>query len=1172
MKKNIHTIVMMILTAFLSVNTYGAVYTSTATGGSWAAGTTWIGGIAPSNTDDAIIATTAGNSVTIAIVTTVNNLTVNNNATLSVSNGLTVNGTFNIINGGTFSVTSAAGVKTFNGLTTVSGSFTSTVNETYQFNNDVLLNGGTVNGAATGIFDIGTALNPFNFTEQGTSALNAATMNVYGSVDIQGDLTVTSTSGNKIFKSDLTVENGASITNTAGETFTVSGNLVMNGGTLDGTATGTYNVTGSLNIASGNNTIGQTTLTISSTTNITGNLDVNNNAGNKTLKGDVTINNTGIWTNSGNESYTLDGNFTNNGTFSSGTGTYTFFGSAAQSIGGTSQIAFGNLTISNTTAAVTLGANIDMTGALNVKAGATLNLAAFSLGAASAPTGITIYCGATTGSTINGSGTLYLGGTVTVTNAGTGNNGAIIAPSIILGATRTFNVSSGGGNPDLTVNGVISDAMGGFGITKGQAGIMMLSALNTYTGKTTINNGILSINTIQAVNGGSSSIGAPATVANGTIDIAAAGTLKYTGTGHSSDRVIDLTGSGGTVDASGSGTLTLSGGVTGNGRNLILTGTGTGIESGVINTTTGAVTKNLTGTWTLSGINTFRGGATLNGGTLNINNISALGTIAGTFTINGGAIDNTSGGITTVNYPLALNGDFTFNGTNLLNLGNGNVSLSGDRQITTTASTLTIGGAFSAIAPYYSLTKLGNGMLSFGASDVYLNNVTISAGTLTSTTGTMNIAGDFTNNSTFTPNSGAVNFNGSTVSQTIGGTNTTTFYDLIFDNTFATSPEIVLGINLNVNDNLNMTAGNVDLSTFSLTLGVSAANPGTLSYTGGWLYGGSFPRYYNTAAIADRNVAGMFPMGTSLQIRPFYITPSVALTIGGSITLTHTGALTASVVNFPDGASTVISEQNSFWTCSTSGLVDGTYDLSGEGTGFGVINNVADLRMTLIGSVVGTAGVNGGTNADPQVNRTGLTLAQLANDFYISSVNASSSLPIELLYFKATCENNSTKLNWATASETNNDYFSAEKSQDGLTFENINNIPGAGNSNTTLYYSATDEKPFSGITYYRLKQTDYNGNYTYSDIVSASCSQDSHISMLISQSENGVNLYITPNDNKILTLSIFDISGRLAYNKNISTISTESPLTISPVFFNAGIYLFRLQSETENIIQKVLIK
>ena len=133
-----------------------------------------------------------------------------------------------------------------------------------------------------------------------------------------------------------------------------------------------------------------------------------------------------------------------------------------------------------------------------------------------------------------------------------------------------------------------------------------------------------------------------------------------------------------------------------------------------------------------------------------------------------------------------------------------------------------------------------------------------------------------------------------------------------------------------------------------------------------------------------------------------------------------------------------------------------------------------------------------------------------------SSSSPATPLPIELLYFNAQCETSNTKLIWATASETNNDYFSVEKSHDGSTFENIGNVAGAGFSNTLLPYSLIDDNPYSDITYYRLKQTDFNGNFTYSDIISSSCGYEAHISMIVSQTENGIYLSINPGNSKIL--------------------------------------------------------
>ena len=106
---------------------------------------------------------------------------------------------------------------------------------------------------------------------------------------------------------------------------------------------------------------------------------------------------------------------------------------------------------------------------------------------------------------------------------------------------------------------------------------------------------------------------------------------------------------------------------------------------------------------------------TLNAGKLNINNAQALGTATGTFTIAGGTIDtSTSGGITTLNYPQAWNGDFTFAGTYALNLGTGPVTLSGDRQVTVSANTLTVGGVIGDGGHGYGLTLAGAGTLVLG--------------------------------------------------------------------------------------------------------------------------------------------------------------------------------------------------------------------------------------------------------------------------------------------------------------------------------------------------------------------------------------------------------------------------------------------------------------------------
>lgn len=103
--------------------------------------------------------------------------------------------------------------------------------------------------------------------------------------------------------------------------------------------------------------------------------------------------------------------------------------------------------------------------------------------------------------------------------------------------------------------------------------------------------------------------------------------------------------------------------------------------------------------------------------------------------------------------------------------------------------------------------------------------------------------------------------------------------------------------------------------------------------------------------------------------------------------------------------------------------------------------------------------------------------------FTLASTTTANPLPIELLYFDARPNGKVVNLHWATATEQNNDFFSIERSQDGLKFEEILRTPGAGNSTERKDYSEVDTSPLAGLSYYRLRQTDYNGETTVSRVV-----------------------------------------------------------------------------------------
>lgn len=91
--------------------------------------------------------------------------------------------------------------------------------------------------------------------------------------------------------------------------------------------------------------------------------------------------------------------------------------------------------------------------------------------------------------------------------------------------------------------------------------------------------------------------------------------------------------------------------------------------------------------------------------------------------------------------------------------------------------------------------------------------------------------------------------------------------------------------------------------------------------------------------------------------------------------------------------------------------------------------------------------------------------------------SGNQALPVELMYFKAKLSGNEVFLNWATAAEKNNDYFTVERSSDGKNFAAIATVKGAGNSTSMSKYSHIDKYPLAGVSYYRLRQTDYDGAF-----------------------------------------------------------------------------------------------
>lgn len=102
---------------------------------------------------------------------------------------------------------------------------------------------------------------------------------------------------------------------------------------------------------------------------------------------------------------------------------------------------------------------------------------------------------------------------------------------------------------------------------------------------------------------------------------------------------------------------------------------------------------------------------------------------------------------------------------------------------------------------------------------------------------------------------------------------------------------------------------------------------------------------------------------------------------------------------------------------------------------------------------------------------------------YKGAHEASISLPVELTSFAATQNGTNVVIDWATATETNNMGFDVERSTDGISFAKIGFVKGAGTTTSAQSYKFTDESAFAGKNYYRLRQIDMNGEFTYTDAI-----------------------------------------------------------------------------------------
>ena len=209
----------------------------------------------------------------------------------------------------------------------------------------------------------------------------------------------------------------------------------------------------------------------------------------------------------------------------------------------------------------------------------------------------------------------------------------------------------------------------------------------------------------------------------------------------------------------------------------------------------------------------------------------------------------------------------------------------------------------------------------------------------------------------------------------------------------------------------------------------------------------------------------------------------------------------------------------------------------------------------------------------------GSTICGDGNAYYTGSLSGSGwcftgTLPIELVSFEAhTSEKNNVLLEWVTASEINNDYFTIERSSNGRDFESIYMQTGAGNSSVTNNYSFTDMNPLQGDNYYRLKQTDYDGKFTYSNIEFINMkTRDETITMYPNPLNSGQRLtFRLSNSENSSRVEIYSISGMKLFEKQFKNHEYLVEIDIDNIV-SKGIFLICIiNKENKTVYQEKLI-
>ncbi|WP_422354293.1 T9SS type A sorting domain-containing protein [Roseivirga pacifica] len=1120
-------------------------------------------------------------------------------------NQINANGTTNI--NGTLEFNNSLGNKSFNNVVIDGGTVNFTVSELFNITNNLeMRDGAAITGSASNHrVDIA---NEFNITS-GTVTIGNNQINANGTTTINGTLDMVGATGNKTFL-DVVID-GGTLTFSVDETFNITNNLEMrDGGQITGAGNNQrVDVANEFNVTSGVATIGGIRLNANGNTTVDGTLSFSSIDGNKTFN-NITVSGTGTFDNSTvTESFDFNGDLVNNGTWNGCSDGV----SCLYDLNGASNTLSGSGTFNISDIRVPASGNYTNNGTIVL----TDNLTG---------TG-TFINGATGVLELRDNGNYNLSATGTLTLNTVGNIVRFAGGTtelITLGPFYNLEVEMDNSSVVCQINGNDVTVEGDFTVVEGLFRIVSSNTLDV-TGNATLQAGEILLNDASA----QINVGGNLNMTDGEFDIndggiAVTGDVVFTGGQFNKNHSNDLSPSvltatnfsaTNTTMVFAEGEVTLSGDLTlGTGATLLmnqatseLTITGDFDVSG-----SGEATLN-SGTTSFSDMELTSGGAVELGGTA----LTSTGTITvtnGSFTIDGvvtPSFNNISVGASGVWNATAAY-DPTING-NLHNIGaftgcNGNGC---DYTLTSSSGTITGSGAFDAVA---------NVILNDGASYTNTNTGGFNASNALRTdsgTGTFingangsliygGTVGNFTvTNFTASATNNTVTYNRTASIQRIMPTTDNVYHNLVIDK--ADGVDMTTTEVFTFNGDITLNDGDLIMGNQDIILGIDAniiggSTTGYIQQSGAGRIRKEYTTGGNTATI---NI----PFGDATAYAPmtFALVASDAIPASAELEFEYVAGAhpDRSNDNSGDGGdddgTAATDYLNAYWNFTSSTISNPTFNATLDYTNVGATGSEAGLQPFLLrtftpeggGSTIDWFGIgskpsvgSGTVNPTSNIvtfsnvvmgNTDGDDIGNTSNSVTLYAMdNSGSRLPITLIDFTAKVSGSVVQLDWSTASETNNEYFTIERSSDGSNFHAVLTVDGAGNSSGVIDYQAIDPFPMNGRTYYRLKQTDFNGQFEYSKLVAVDFHglQGEHDFALIKNPvQNGEIVYLEFSESlsaQPITVQMINGSGRVEQQLDEVVDSTLEMQLSSPK--KSGLYIIQVISSQGRISKKLIVQ